>query len=98
MNGRYYQIDRILLHEVTMAEKDEIYDELIDLICDGCVDFDIEPGITNDTFMIRIIMKDIENEKFSISVDHDSITTLEIVTRDYIFMHDVTTATGVSLA
>lgn len=96
MNGRYYQIDRILLHEVTMAEKDEIYDELIDLICDNCVEFDIEPGMTNDTVMIRIIMKDIE--KFSISIDHDSITTLEIITRDYIFMHDVTTATGVSLA
>lgn len=96
MNGRSYKIDRILLHEVTMAEKDEIYDELIDLICDNCVDFQIEPGMMNDTFMIRIIMKDIE--KFSISIDHDSITTLEIVTRDYIFMHDVTTATGVSLA
>ena len=95
MNGRNYKIDRILLHEVTMAEKDEIYDELIDLICDGCVDFDIEPGMMNDTVMIRIIMKDIE--KFSISIDHDSITTLEIVTRDYIFMHDVRTATGVSL-
>ena len=96
MNGRNYKIDRILLHEVTMAEKVEIYDELIDLICDNCVEFDIEPGITNDTVMIRIIMKDIE--KFSISIDHDSITTLEIVTRDYIFMHDVRTATGVSLA
>ena len=96
MNGRNFKIDRILLHEVTMAEKDEIYDELIDLICDGCVDFDIEPGMMNDTVMIRIIMKDIE--KFSISIDHDSITTLEIITRDYIFMHDVRTATGVSLA
>ena len=96
MNGRNFKIDRILLHEVTMTEKDEIYDELIDLICDNCVDFDIEPGMTNDTFMLRIIMKDIE--KFSISIDHDSIMTLEIVTRDYIFMHDVTTATGVSLA
>lgn len=96
MNGRNFKIDRVLLHEVTMEEKDEIYDELIDLICDNCVDFDIEPGMMNDTVMIRIIMKDIE--KFSISIDHDSITTLEIVTRDYIFMHDVTTATGVSLA
>lgn len=96
MNGRNYKIDRILLHEVTMAEKDEIYDELIDLICDNCVEFDIEPGMMNDTFMLRIIMKDIE--KFSISIDHDSITTLEIITRDYIFMHDVRTATGVSLA
>ncbi len=96
MNGRNFKIDRVLLHEVTMAEKDEIYDELIDLICDNCVDFDIEPGMTNDTFMLRIIMKDIE--KFSIYIDHDSIMTLEIVTRDYIFMHDVTTATGVSLA
>lgn len=96
MNGRNFKIDRILLHEVTMAEKDEIYDELIDLICDNCVDFDIEPGMSNDTFMLRIIMKDIE--KFSISIDHDSIMTLEIITRDYIFMHDVTTATGVSLA
>ena len=96
MNGRNYKIDRIELHEVTMAEKDEIYDELIDLICDSCVDFDIIPGMFNDTFVLRIVMKDIE--KFSISIDHESITTLEIVTRDYIFMHDVTTATGVILS
>ena len=84
---------KIYIMEVTKEEAEEIYDECVDMIVDGLITFESFAGVALDLRSIRLELKD-DVEKFG-STSNDAGVTLEIVTKDYIMMHDIETANEV---
>lgn len=84
---------KIYIMEVTKEEAEEIYNECVDMIVDGLVSFESFAGVALDLRSIRLELKD-DVEKFGIT-SNDAGVTLEIVTKDYIMMHDIETANEV---
>lgn len=84
---------KIYIMEVTKEEAEEIYDECVDMIVDGLITFESFAGVALDLRSIRLELKD-DVEKFGIT-SNDAGVTLEIVTKDYIMMHDIETANEV---
>lgn len=83
---------KIYIMECTQEESEDIYDECLDLIESGAITWESFSGSFTDIRSIRIELKDVE----SWSITHnDAGTTLEIVTSDYIMMHDIETANEV---
>lgn len=83
---------KIYIMEVTNEEASDIYDECVDMIIDGHITWESFSGVATDLRSIRIELKDVE--KFGITCN-DAGFTLEIVTKDYIMMHDIETANEV---
>lgn len=84
---------KIYIMEVTNEEASDLYDECTDMIIDGCITWESFSGVATDLRSIRIECKD-DVEKFSIT-SSDAGITLEIVTKDYICLHDILTANEV---
>lgn len=83
---------KIYIMEATQEEVADIYDECLHLIESGAINWESFSGSFTDIRSIRIELKDVE----SWSITHnDAGTTLEIVTADYIMMHDIETANEV---
>ena len=84
---------KIYIMEVTNEEAEEIYNECVDMIIDNCITWESFAGIATDLRNIRIECKD-DVEKIGIT-SSDVGVTLEIVTKDYIMLHDIETANEV---
>lgn len=84
---------KIYIMEVTQEEAQDIYNECVDMIVDGNITFECFAGAALDLRSIRLELKD-DVEKFGIT-SNDAGVTLEIVTKDYIMMHDIETANEV---
>lgn len=83
---------KIYIMECTQEEAEELCDECWDLIESGCITWESFSGSFTDVRSIRIELKDVE----SWSITHnDAGTTLEIVTVEFIMMHDIKTANEV---
>ena len=83
---------KIYIMECTQEEAEDIYDECLDLIESGAITWESFSGSFTDIRNIRIELKDVE----SWSITHnDAGTTIELVTADYIMMHDIETANEV---
>ena len=83
---------KIYIMEVTQEEAEDIYNECVDMIIDGNIIFESFAGIATDLRNIRIECRDVE--KIAIT-SNDVGVTLEIVTKDYIMLHDIETANEV---
>ena len=84
---------KLFILEMTDLECLELKDECMDLIQDDCITFESYRGVYPDTVSAVIELKD-DVEKYSIS-HNDAGCTLEIVTANYIMMHDINTASEV---
>ena len=78
--------------EVTNEEAMEIYNECLDMIIDGFITWESFSGVATDLRSIRISLEYVD--RFGIT-SNDAGFTLEIVTKDYIMMHDILTANEV---
>ena len=83
---------KIYIMEVTNEEAEEIYDECLDMIIDGFITWESFSGVATDLRSIRISLEYVD--RFGIT-SNDAGFTLEIVTKDYICMHDIETANEV---
>lgn len=83
---------KIYIMEVTNEEAEEIYNECLDMIIDGFITWESFSGVATDLRSIRISLEYVD--RFGIT-SNDAGFTLEIVTKDYIMMHDIETANEV---
>lgn len=83
---------KIYIMEVTNEEAEEIYNECLDMIIDGFITWESFSGVATDLRSIRISLEYVD--RFGIT-SNDAGFTLEIVTKDYIMMHDILTANEV---
>lgn len=83
---------KIYIMEVTNEEAMEIYNECLDMIIDGFITWESFSGVATDLRSIRISLEYVD--RFGIT-SNDAGFTLEIVTKDYIMMHDILTANEV---
>lgn len=83
----------IFILDATNEEINDIYDECLDMIMDGVIKFESYAGVMPDTRSAVIELQD-DAESYTIRHDHTGVT-LEIVSRNYIMMHDIETANEV---
>lgn len=77
----------------TKEEIEQLNDECLDLIQAGAIRFDTYKIYDPDVYGADIELRD-DVEKYSIS-HNDAGCTLEIITADYIMMHDIESAVEV---
>lgn len=83
----------IFIMDATNEEIYDIYDECLDMIIDGVIKFEHYAGVMPDTRSAVIELLD-DAESYTIRHDHTGVT-LEIVSKNYIMMHDIETANEV---